>query len=52
MESVNFPERDQEGEDHRKPTKDGSGDEIRGEDGCVPPGNNGCGEIERHHAMN
>ena len=38
-------------EHHGEPAEDGSGDKVRWEDGRVPGRQNGCGEVERHDAV-
>ena len=46
-----LPERDDERNDHRDAGVDGTGNEIRREDGRVPPRDNRDGEVPRHHRV-
>ncbi len=37
---------------HGKSGEDGTRNEVRREDGCMPAGNNRCGEVEGYNCMN
>ena len=52
VQIVDFTKRNEKSENHGKAAEDRACDKVRREDGGVPPGHNGGGEIERNDAVN
>ena len=51
VQSVQFAERNQQGEHHGETAEDGPGDKVRRKDRGVPTGDNGGGKVKGNNAV-
>src|SRR5439155_14069370 len=51
LETIRFAKRNGDGQDHGESGADGASDEVRGEDGSVPAGNDGNGKVKAHYGV-